>query len=228
MQLPEIARRVGTIDRKQIVYIEEYVLQYLKTYVQENLLMNERIILYGKSERREGTNIYIIYAVCREGDEQDVTERKDTKEIYEKIGYLWHRPHEAVQQAINKTATEAQDKLSLSGYYVFFDVNEKMKDYLGQYYQKRLEQMKTPILQEASGQIEENILDPSAGQAELIALNHETIQRPLPLYRMIRIAVVCIVIIFCSIAVTTINAYDKMEDFVQTIMFTSEWQESQP
>lgn len=229
MELPEIARRIGTIDRTRIVYIEEYVLQYLRTYGCEDISKEEVISLYGRHERREGVNIYIIYAACRETQEhemrQETTENKAVEEIYVKIGSLRHRCPTNVTKDKQEVLLEGEHHVgALKGYYVFYDSNEWMKDYLVQHYEKKLQQVQQPIVQkECYTNIEAQTTQEEL--AELIALSHSSVGQAHRFYRWIRMAVVCILIIFCAIAVTTINEPNKMEDFVQTIRQTSEWAE---
>ena len=38
----------------------------------------------------------------------------------------------------------------------------------------------------------------------------------------IRMAVLCIFIVFCAIAVTTVNGFDKLNDFIQTAVLAGE------
>lgn len=208
MELPAIARRIGTIDRKQIVYIEEYVLQYLRTYGCDESSDGERISLYGKHESREGVNVYIIYTACRETEEQemaDIAMVKQTEESdYEKIGYLHRRCHSAETDetnARNELVLTGGSRIGrLTGYYIFYHNNEDMKDYLARQYENQLGQARRPLTQQrVNGR----------------------------LYTFIRMAALCIIIIFCIIAITTINAPGKMDDFVQTIMQTSTWAENE-
>lgn len=228
MELPEIARRIGTIDRNRIVYIEEYVLQYLKTYGYENLSDEERISLYGRHEYREGINIYIIYAACRESEEQMLweTSSKDKENYnYERIGRLRHKSHSAATQQAKEVALKGENQAGpLQGYYIFYDSNEKMKDYLAQHYEQQMGQVQKPIIEEQPDDV--NARTAKEELAELIALSRSNIGQPSFLYRWIRMAVICILIIFCAIAVTTINAHHKMGDFVQTIIQTNEWMEN--
>lgn len=215
MELPEIVRRVGIIDRKKIVYIEEYVLQYLQIYRSEEKEKQERIGLYGKHECRENVDIYMIYFVYPETEEQQTIGEK-----YEKIGYLRHKCH--LEQG-EMTLTGEKSMGTISGYYIFYDTNERMKDYLSKYYESKLRQENLTFSRSEFYKMNEEKSEVS----ELIALSQRKIGQSMSIYSLIRMATIGILIIFCAIAVTTINASDKMSDFVQTIAQTNEWVENE-
>ena len=59
-------------------------------------------------------------------------------------------------------------------------------------------------------------------KAELVALSREEEGERVSLYLWIRIAVVGILIVFCAIAVTTVDGYDKISNFVQAAVRTGE------
>lgn len=213
MALPEIVRRVGVIDRTRIVYIEEYVLQYLQTYTCRKEWNNERIGLYGKYEKREEVSIYIIYAACPETDEY---RQQMQDEPVEKIGYLYRKDSIAIYHG-REEAGGTGSRGMLTGYYIFYDVNERMKDYLGQFYADEL----MPIAKKRERHMETE-------PAELTAADCDTSGQAPLLYKWLRIAAVCIIIVICTIAVATINRYDRMEDFARIMMQTSGWTQEQP
>ena len=65
MELPEIARKTGIIDNNRIVYIEDYVLQYLEILKQKEEVKEDKYLLYGKKLNVSEREVYVIYGVCR-------------------------------------------------------------------------------------------------------------------------------------------------------------------
>ena len=51
MDLPIIFKEIGIVHEDRLVYIEEYVLQYLEILTGEENRKEEKIIFYGRSER---------------------------------------------------------------------------------------------------------------------------------------------------------------------------------
>ena len=87
---PKAVRAVGTIEKMRIVYIEDYVLQYL-TVCEEEIDKNTETILYGKKEMSGEAVIYMIYGICRQMGQDHMEkvragERFDDK--YIRLGYL--------------------------------------------------------------------------------------------------------------------------------------------
>lgn len=229
MELPQIARRIGTIERNQIVYIEEYVLQYLRTYGCENISKDVEISLYGKYEFREGVNIYIIYAVCQKSEEDEmlqiIGESKDTEDIYIKIGSLHYRNTTNIAEESREVFLQGKKTVgSLKGYYIFYDSNEWMKDYLVRHYERKLEN-KNKSDRWCEQHTDTKMQGAQTELPELTVLSCNHAGQACDFFHWIRMAVVCILIIFGAIAVTTINEHDKMKGFVQTIKQTYEWTE---
>ena len=89
----------------------------------------------------------------------------------------------------------------------------------------RSEQIKPQIHYHKNDKHGEEIIVPKK-QAELVALSNETyMERTLeesPIYSFIRAVVIVIFIIFCAIAVTTVNSFEKMQDFSNTAVQMNE------
>ena len=71
MDLPEISRKIGIVHEDRLVYIEEYVLQYLELLKGQESQRGRKIFLYGKSERTSRAETYIIYAACGQEEEEE-------------------------------------------------------------------------------------------------------------------------------------------------------------
>lgn len=212
MELPEIASQTGTIDNDRIVYIEDYALQYLKMIRRMEAAEEDKFILYGKKEKSLGKETYIIYGICRQGEER----RYCSEGTYDFIGYLdtkgWGAGEDFCRNILLGTENGGEPA---GGYYIFYDADDKMKECLGQYYEESVNRSRYISQREQTGR----------ELAELVALSNKEQNNRIMLYIWIRIVVTGILIIFCAIAVVTLNDYGKMDDFVQTAIQTSEWME---
>ena len=205
MELPEIARKTGIIDNNRIVYIEDYVLQYLEILKQKEEVKEDKYLLYGKKLNVSEREVYVIYGVCRP-EEGKPAYFKEAGKDYELVGRLDMEDRESCGRILVGSQNGGQP---VKGYYVFYDADDKMKDCLSRYYEESIKRSRY-----ITGKEQE--------KAELIALSSEERTEGASLYMWIRIAAIGILIIFCAIAVTTINGYDKISDFVQAVVQTNE------
>lgn len=214
MVRPKAARVVGTVERSRLVYIEDYVLQYL-TVCEEEEEEKEETVLYGRKEKDGGAEVYMIYGIYRQMG-QDGSEGEDSGEKfdgkYRRLGYL-HRETGAIVMD-DWGAGE-----NLKGYYVFYDAEEKMKDCLGEYYERQQLKRKKPY--KGSSDAGEKMRSQNS-LAELVALSNTDKGRERQPFLWIRMIVIGIFIVFCAIAVMTVNSFDKLHDFIQTAVLTGE------
>lgn len=233
MELPKAVRMVGTIEKTRIIYIEDYVLQYLTVCEEEETQKDAETILYGKKEISGEVDVYMIYGIYKQAGrdcaergglekkgigENGKVEEKEKKfnKKYRRLGYLNRETGAIVLDDLGEGQT-------LKGYYIFYDADERMKDYLGEYYERQLWQKKqnssrasyvkkSPVIAEAE----------QSGSAELVALSNAEREKEFSPFLWIRMAVICIFIVFCAIAVTTVNGFDKLNDFIQTAVWAGE------
>lgn len=220
MDMPKAARVIGTVEKKRMVYIEDYVLQYL-TVCEEEDKSTEKI-LYGKKEKNGESEIYMIYGVY-EQEGQAFAEQPFGR----KYGRLGHLDRETGAIVLD----DWEPGRKLKGYYVFYDAEEKMKDYLGNYYEKRIWGKRQDAVPQNKGMEACNSDAAFCGEAkgaELVALSaadktgHAALKREHSPFLWIRMAVICIFIIFCTIAVMTVNSFEKLNDFIQAAVMAGE------
>ena len=211
MDLPIIFKEIGIVHEDRLVYIEEYVLQYLEMLTGEENRKEEKFLFYGRRERTSKGEIYIIYGVC--GQEEGEAWRGRRGKGYEQLGSLdigkWKKGGDLYREISIGIGGEER---AADGFYIFYDADEKMKEYLSQLYEKNRIRMQS-IGQR--GQEKSN-----KKQAELVALSSKWERDTDTPFIWIRIAAIGILAIFCAIAVITINEYDKIMDFVQTAAWT--------
>lgn len=206
--MPEAISLVGTMEEDRVIYIEDYALQYLKAVRKEGRAEEDKFLLYGNRGRNAGKEIYVIYGICSQEEWQHDWEEEGKS--HEWIGSLAVKGRNAEDEMGRMVLTGKENGgRALNGYYIFYDADNKMKERLGKYYEESVNRSR---YQQMTGK-----------KAELVALSSEEwTERTSSPYLWIRIAVTAILIIFCAIAVTTVNRYDKINDFVQTAVRTGE------
>lgn len=207
MELPVAASLVGTIEGDRIIYIEDYALQYLRVLCKERTIEEDKFVLYGNRKNDLGKEVYIIYGIYRQEERQHDQEKADQR--YEWVGNLEVERGSAGEELGKMFLTgKGNGRQAINGYYIFYDADDTMKERLGEYYEESVNYSRYKQI--------------AGKKAELVALSVEEQSEGASLYIWLRIAVAAILIVFCAIAVTTINEYDKMSDFVQAAVHTGE------
>ncbi|GFI04996.1 hypothetical protein IMSAGC005_03850 [Lachnospiraceae bacterium] len=193
MQLPTMVKQMGRVDGNERVYIEDYVYAYLNELKAEKSNLPLRAALFGHVYHRENQNFYLVFGAASVVDELangrgEEQVRKEYFEEYELIGY------------VNIYGNKQELPGKKEGYYIFYDKNESMQNYLLFCYKQR---NKKRVNKSEVNDIKENDLGffRTTSRASLIDFIKRLIYGG------------CIIIL--SIAVTTINDYKKMHGFVE-------------
>lgn len=191
MQLPDIVKQIGKTDGKERVYIEDYVYTYLhemgkKTGAGDSektaggqRTFPMRAALFGHAFRKKEHKFYLIYGAANvieelENGKSEEQIRKEYFAEYELIGY------------VNIYGGGQRMPGRKEGYYIFYEKNESMQNYLLSCYGRS---MKAPVRKEMkTGGIGNTIRRFFYGG--------------------------CIIVL--ALAVTSINDYHKMHGFVET------------
>ncbi|MDE7286266.1 MAG: hypothetical protein K2N55_05430 [Lachnospiraceae bacterium] len=194
MQLPTMVKQIGRVSGNERVYIEDYVYAYLNELKAEKANLPLRAALFGHVYHRENQNFYLVYGavsivdeLARGRGEEQV--RKEYFEEYELIGY------------VNIYGNKQELPGRKEGYYIFYDKNESMQNYLLFCYKQK--NKKRAIKDEMDHERGDELrFFRTSSHASLIDFIKRLIYGG------------CIIIL--SIAVTTINDYKKMYGFVET------------
>lgn len=193
MQLPTMVKQMGRVDGNERVYIEDYVYAYLNELKAEKSNLPLRAALFGHVYHRENQNFYLVYGAVSVVDELangrgEEQVRKEYFEEYELIGY------------VNIYGNKQELPGKKEGYYIFYDKNESMQNYLLFCYKQK---NKKRVNKNEVNRIREDDLGffRTTSRASLIDFIKRLIYGG------------CIIIL--SIAVTTINDYKKMHGFVE-------------
>lgn len=193
MQLPTMVKQIGRVDGNERVYIEDYVYAYLNELKAEKKNLPLRAALFGHVYHRENQNFYLVYGAVSIVDElafgrNEEQVRKEYFGEYELIGY------------VNIYGNKQELPGKKDGYYIFYDKNEAMQNYLLFCY-KQINRKKIGRNETSYTGVETLELPRTSSRTSI----REIIKR--------LIYGGCIIIL--SIAVTTINDYKKMHGFVE-------------
>lgn len=189
MKIPDIVRRIGCVDETNRVYIEDYAYSYLNGLQTKTDILPLRAALFGHIIRKENTCCYMIYgASCvveeLEYGRNEEQVRKEFFEDYELIGY--------VNIFKNKQPVPEPGK----GYFVFYEANEAMQNYLSFCYEREKKTKKKDRMSEGFMK---------SCQEKRRACIGEIIRQIVTL--------ACVIIL--AMAVCAVNDYDKMYGFVE-------------
>ena len=189
MKIPDIVRRIGCVDETNRVYIEDYVYSYLNGLQAKTDILPLRAALFGHVIQKENVCYYMIYGASSVVEELEYGRneeqiRKEFFEDYELIGY--------VNITKNKRPVPEPGK----GYFVFYESNEAMQNYLTFCYEREKKTKKKDGMNE-------DFMKPC--QEKRRACAGEMIRQV--------VALACVIIL--AMAVCAVNDYDKMSGFVE-------------
>lgn len=186
MQLPSIIKKKGNVTGENKVYIEDYVYTYLNGLGEKSVGLPVRVALYGHAWSKEEKKFFLIYgASCvveelQRGRDQEQIQRKYFPD-YSLIGYV---------NIYSKSNLSEKD-----GYYIFYETNEPMQNYLISCYEQKGERMQQNKLTLQKDVLNKNIF----------AKVGELLQK----------AFLFCLIVLAAVSVLTINEYTRMHDFTE-------------
>ncbi len=220
METSNIVIHKGEKDEKYQLYVEDYVMSYLKKQGSDQ--RNRKIFFFGKRELREKK--YYIYGA---GLQRQIAHFADYEKLHEiTCRYVMDMPVFSVQEK-NRT-------YELTGYYIFYHSNEAMQNYL---IALRTEQEKEETAQRTEfqntgyGEIGDRQIERAVHtEQRIFAMKKQRQQekernnagtstslrtRPGVKGGLIAIQLTAIFIVLAAIAINTTNSYDKLEDLNQ-------------
>ncbi|NBJ91929.1 hypothetical protein [Parablautia muri] len=193
MQLPTMVKQIGKIKGDERVYLEDYVCTYLNELKMGKEVFPLRVALFGHVCRKENRKFYLIFGAASVIDELEYGRneeqvRKEYFKEYELIGY------------VNIYGNKQKLPSSKEGYYIFYDKNEAMQNYLIFCYEK-------------NGKHEETKADKEKTTEKLIHMHRK--HSFFSIRDMIKRLIYGSCIIILAIAVSAISDYNKMYGFVE-------------
>ncbi len=183
MKLPQVIKRMENTDSQCRIYVEDYVHTYLNELKRKSELLPIRAALFGRVLRREDKCYYFIYGACCVIDEIEEGRceeqvRNDYFSEYDLIGYV--------------NIYGEKDTEEPKGYYVFYESNEPMQNYLISCYER--EKKKEAAKRKKASVKEKKGFDP---------------------IDLLKSFLYGVCVILTAIAVLAVNDYHKMQGFTQ-------------
>ena len=195
MRLPEIVKRIGTIEGECRVYVEDYVYTYLNELRMKNDIIPVRAALFGRVQQKESKCYYFVYGASCVVDEltygrNENQVREEFFPEYELIGYVNIYRDRQILPDKNK------------GYFVFYESNEAMQNYLISCYQRENDKEQGEFV---SARASSGAQLHAAGVGKLSTIGN-----------VLKKILYSVCVMILTIAVISINDYDKMYGFVET------------
>lgn len=179
MELPTTVRQIGNVGGNGRVYIEDYVYTYLNELKTQKCNFPLRVALFGHVYHKGSQTFYLVYGAANVVDElaggrNEEQVRKEFFALYDLIGY------------VNIYGNKQELPGKKDGYYIFYDKNESMQNYLLFCYEQKKRKR-----------------------------DRKDRQTSVSIKDIIKRLIYGSCIIILTIAVTSINDYDKMYGFVK-------------
>lgn len=229
-KLPKSICLVGEAEEGRKVLVEEYVVSFLQEMMKQSKGPH-MIVFFGDGFEKKGVRHYLIKGAAAHRTSGEGMKKMD--EFYFRTigrqyfpamkGIGWYYMEEGEKEILEILAHMCEQDLSgIKGYYFFFEKNEAMEDYL--LHRRRMEQNGLDVID--GGGKKELTGKKSDARAKGQKLNP---RRPAPMaaVQVLNMVSLCILIICCIIAVTTLNQYDKMKQLEETVTYLESSMEEQ-
>lgn len=223
-RLPENICCIGKIDHHKKVFVEQYVAAFLLDMTDEEEGA-QMVVLYGDGYEKDGCRYYFLKGAASHKANGEKFGKMDEfyfQNIGKKyfpackgIGWYYREGKERKKDVLDiLRSMREQDFEHLNGYYIYYEKNPEMEEYIinQEALRKKDHFEKNNIRKEQKGKnvgIEKQKCDRSKKNRTL----------PLKAIQILNMVSLCILIICCIIAVTTINQYDKMKHLEKTVNY---------
>lgn len=208
-KLPQNICLVGKAEEDRKIFVEEYVISYLQK-IASNEKEPQIVVFFGDGYEREGIKYYFLNGVAAHKASGEIL--KKTDEFYfqtvgrqyfpQSKGIGWYYMDKGYSEMVKILQNmQEQDFASIKGYYMYFEKNCAMEEYFANLSTK--EKSDTSIIKKRPIQK----LKGKKGPVPMLAV------------QVLNMVSLCILIICCIIAVTTLNQYDKMKQLEETVTY---------
>jgi len=233
--LPENVCQVGEPGGNKKVLIEEYVISFL----QENSKKTKDpqiIVFYGDGYEEKGIKYYYLKGAAAHRASGDTLNKMDEfyfqtigKQYFPKWkGIGWYYSENGETEVLEMLQNMREQKFqALKGYYIYFEKNTEMEEYMLHQQKRNKNDIDVGNEREteagtksdtgrAAGNLQKKLqVFPGVQKPFLDS------RRPAPIaaVQILNMVSLCILIICCIIAVTTLNQYDKMKQLEETVSY---------
>lgn len=239
MELPKNIVQIGEPDKLHKIYVEDYVMSYIKQLRRSQLSAPVGLALYGRHVEEKGINYYFLYGAAKvEGLEQRGAYLSQVeKEEIEDIGKKYFEDYKflawcsVTEEPVEGFFVRVRGKgMEIKGYACFYEENESMLNYMLLTGEKETRKEKTASAERVRGNWtasayikqavkpqtvkEQAMKQPAAKQEESGSREEKPkTQRPAlwrPEYGKVAVAAVCLALLI--VAVRTLGDAEKMEE----------------
>lgn len=207
MDLPKNTTQIGEINANYKIFIEDYVISYLKQICKKGPECKKRIALYGKRvcedeveyefcygageiQKYSGTGIYLA-----EKDYEEIERvRREYFEEFDILGFV------LMEDEVPDSVYLLREKREkwISGYHIFYEKNDSMLGFM--------------LHRQALRKKEEAVLEPKRKNEEnkrKIIIEERKDEK---IQNIFRVAVYLVSLVLCVIIIITMNGAEKMKD----------------
>ncbi len=229
-KLPRSMCLVGEAEEGRKVLIEEYVVSFLQEMMKQTKGPHI-IVFFGDGYEKKGVRHYLIRGAASHKTSGEGLKKMDEfyfrtigRQYFPSLkGIGWYYMEEGEKDILEVLRHMCeQDLRDIKGYYLFFEKNEGMEDYL--LHRRRMEQNGLDVIDGSGGK-------KTPGKKPVVHTRGKKLNpaRPAPMaaVQVLNMVSLCILIICCIIAVTTLNQYDKMKQLEETVTYLESSMEEQ-
>lgn len=229
MELPKNIVQIGKPDKTHKIFVEDYVISYIKQLNRECNGKAIGLALYGKYAEENDCKYYFLYGASRvEGIEHRGPYLSQTEK--EEIGDIGNRYFAEYRflawcslkgEPVESFFVQAGEKgMQVEGYACFYEKNESMLNFMLMYESQNRQERTEEAL---SAGRDETVSMPSAGHTERaqkfatgsfvqMPAAGNAGNRPARKTEYMKVAVAAVFLVLCVVGITTLNDYEKMED----------------
>lgn len=222
-RLPQNICLVGQADNNRKIFVEEYVISYLQKIA--NFRKEPQIIVFfGDGYEREGVKYYFLKGAASHRASDIMLKRTDEfyfqtvgKQYFPELkGIGWYYMEEGYSEMLKILQDMREQNFgNIKGYYMYFEKNCAMEEYLGNqtlkpnHYENVIKKVVMPGKRvKKSLLLRKHLINSeSKGPAPMLAV------------QVLNMVSLFILIICCIIVVTTLNQYDKMKQLEETVTY---------
>ena len=235
MELPKNIVQIGKPDRVHKIFVEDYVVSYIKQLSRENDGRAVGLALYGRYEEEEALRYYFLYGAAKidglehRGPYLTQVEKEEIANVGAKYfdGYDFLAWCSVKEEPVEGFYVQVQGKgVQINGYACFYEKNESMLNYMlimeRQEKKEKEKRQERVDRQEAGTEEKRTEGRPARGEWNTSdyrksAPEHGT-KAPIKLpsaekrAEYMKVAAAAAFVVLCVIGITTLNDYEKLEE----------------
>lgn len=230
--LPENVCCIGKTEKNKKVFVEQYVAAFLLKAT-ERRTEPQMVVLYGDGYEKDGCRYYFLKGAASHRASGETFGKMDEfyfQNIGKKyfpgwkgIGWYYSGAKELQKDVLDilRNVCE-QDFTCLNGYYVYYEKNPEMEEYMVSH-----EMLQKKEVSEQDDRRKERKEKKDRTKKQKKDCSKKIRIAPVQAMQILNMVSLCILIICCIIAVTTINQYDKMKRLEKTVNYLEASMEEQ-